>query len=99
MDILQFINSNAIRNHLEKINYQFNTLEAAWLIYHSYNYSVYEKFDAYEQLMKEYPDCRVEERLHTPAQDSLFKYLKIISKRTKKLLMNSKRRMQSILLK
>lgn len=76
MDILQFINSNAIRNHLKKINYQFNTLEAAWLIYHSYNYSVYEKFNAYEQLMKEYPDCRVEERLHTPAQDSLFEYLK-----------------------
>ncbi len=59
MDILQFINSKDIRNHLKKINYQFNTLEAAWLIYHSYNHSVYEKFDAYEQLMKEYPDCRV----------------------------------------
>jgi len=26
--------------------------------------------------MQEYPDCRVKERLHTPAQDSLFKYLK-----------------------
>lgn len=76
MDILQFINSNAIRNHLKKINYQFYTLEAAWLIYHSYNHSVYEKFDAYAQLMQEYPDCRVKERLHTPAQDSLFKYLK-----------------------
>lgn len=76
MDILQFINSKDIRKHLKKINYQFNTLEAAWLIYHSYNHSVYEKFNAYEQLMKEYPDCRVEERLHTPAQDSLFEYLK-----------------------
>lgn len=76
MDILQFINSNAIRNHLKKKNWQFDTLEAAWLIYHSYNHSVYEKFNAYEQLMQEYPDCRVEERLHTPAQDSLFKYLK-----------------------
>lgn len=61
MDILQFINSNAIRNHLKKKNWQFDTLEAAWLIYHSYNHSVYEKFDAYEQLMKEYPDCRVKE--------------------------------------
>lgn len=76
MDILQFINSKDIRKHLKKINYQFNTLEVAWLIYHSYNHSVYEKFNAYEQLMKEYPDCRVEERLHTPAQESLFKYLK-----------------------
>ena len=76
MDILQFINSKDIRKHLKKINYQFNTLEVAWLIYHSYNHSVYEKFDAYAQLMQEYPDCKVEERLHTPAQESLFKYLK-----------------------
>ena len=76
MDILQFINSKDIRKHLKKINYQFNTLEVAWLIYHSYNHSVYEKFNAYEQLMKEYPDCRVKKRLHTPAQDSLFEYLK-----------------------
>ncbi len=76
MDILQFINSNAIRNRLKKMNYQFYTLEVAWLIYHSYNHSVYEKFDAYEELMKEYPDCGVKERLHTPVQDSLFEYLK-----------------------
>lgn len=29
MDILRFINSKDIRNHLKGINYQFNTLEAA----------------------------------------------------------------------
>ncbi|MBR3148665.1 MAG: hypothetical protein IKF64_00700 [Eubacterium sp.] len=32
MDILRFVNSNAIREHLKKVNYQFNTLEAAYLI-------------------------------------------------------------------
>lgn len=84
MDILQFINSKDIRNHLKKINYQFTTLEAAWLIYHSYNHSVYEKFNAYEQLMKEYPDCRVKKRVCTPAQDSLFEYLKNYIKAYKK---------------
>lgn len=49
--------------------------------------------------MKEYSDCRVEERLHTPAQDSLFEYRKIISMSTKMPFMNLKHRVQSILLK
>ena len=33
MDILRFINSRDIREHLKTIHYQFNSLEAAWLIY------------------------------------------------------------------
>ena len=54
MDILRFINSKDIRNHLKGINYQFNTLEAAWLIYQSTNYTLYEKLDAFEELMQCY---------------------------------------------
>lgn len=33
MDVLRFISSKDIREHLESIHYQFNSLEAAWLIY------------------------------------------------------------------
>ncbi len=33
MDIYRFINSKDIRAHLENIGYQFNALEAAWLVY------------------------------------------------------------------
>lgn len=76
MDILRFINSKDIRNHLKGINYQFNTLEAAWLIYQSTNYTLYEKLDAFEELMQCYPDCEVKERVNTRAQESLFEYLK-----------------------
>ena len=35
MDIYKYINSKDVRKHLEKINYQFNTLEAAYLIFFS----------------------------------------------------------------
>ena len=31
--ILQFVNSNDIREYLRTIDYQFNALEAAWLIW------------------------------------------------------------------
>lgn len=33
MNIFDFINSKDIKEHLKNINYQFNSLEAAWLIY------------------------------------------------------------------
>ena len=37
MDIYRFINSNTIREHLKKLGYQFNTLEAAWLVWQCKN--------------------------------------------------------------
>lgn len=33
MDIFRFINSKDIREHIRSIRYEFNSLEAAWLIY------------------------------------------------------------------
>ena len=43
MDVLSFINSNAIREHLRDIGYGFNSLETAWLIYSSQRLSYDEK--------------------------------------------------------
>lgn len=40
MDVLKFINSKDIREHLKSINYEFNLLEVAWLIYQSRNVSI-----------------------------------------------------------
>lgn len=37
MDILKFINSKNIHEHLKAINYGFNSLETSWLIYQSRN--------------------------------------------------------------
>ena len=75
MDILQFINSRNIRNHLKSIDYPFSTLEVAWIIYHSNRHTLYEKLDAFEELIQCYPDCEVKERVNTRAQDSLFEYI------------------------
>lgn len=76
MDILSFVNSSDIRNHLKEINYEFSTLEAAWLIYQSTNHTVYEKLKSLQELMEIMPDCKIKERCNTVSQDSLFSYLK-----------------------
>ena len=35
MDVLKFLSSRDMREHLKKINYKFSALEAAWLVWHS----------------------------------------------------------------
>lgn len=34
MDIYKYINSRDVREHLKSIEYEFNSIEAAWIIYH-----------------------------------------------------------------
>lgn len=62
MDIIKFINSKDIANHLKKINYQFSPLEAMYLIHTSRKISLDEKHEAYKELIKLSPDCVVDER-------------------------------------
>lgn len=56
MDILRFVNSKAIREHLRSINYQFNTLEAAYLIAFSRNITYDEKHYAWKEVIETMPD-------------------------------------------
>lgn len=46
MDIYSFVGSRDIREHLRTINYQPNAIEAAYLIYMSYNATLEEKMTA-----------------------------------------------------
>lgn len=43
MNILRFVNSKDIREHLRNIGYEFNSLEAAWLIYQCRDAAIDEK--------------------------------------------------------
>ena len=43
MDILKFINSNAVRNHLREINYEFSPVEFAFIVWQSEYCSMDEK--------------------------------------------------------
>lgn len=76
MDILRFVNSKDIREHLRNIGYEFNSLEAAWLIYQCHDATIDEKHKAWNELIEKMPDCTVTERLNTVPQDSLHAFLR-----------------------
>ena len=76
MDIYRFVNSKDIRKHLQDIQYEFSSLEAAWLIYQCRDASVEEKHAAWNELIGTMPDCRIEERRRTRPQSSLHAFLK-----------------------
>lgn len=91
MDIYRFINSNAIREHLKQIDYQFNSLEAAWLIYQCMGMTMEEKHAAWEKLIAEMPDCEVEDRRGCSYSGSLHEMLRKyiqIQKKTYELFIN-----------
>lgn len=46
MDIFRFVNSKDVREHLKSIDYEFNSLEAAWLIYQCRDAAIDEKHKA-----------------------------------------------------
>lgn len=56
MDILKFINSNAIRNHLRKINYEFSPVESAFIVWQSEYCSMDEKHKAWKYIINNSAD-------------------------------------------
>ena len=60
MDVYQYVNSKDIRAHLESIGYQFNALEAAWLVYQHRGITMDERHAAWREIIDTMPDMRVE---------------------------------------
>ena len=76
LDVFEFINSKDIKEHLKKIDYKFNSLETAWLIYQCNHLSIDEKHKSFKKLLETMPDCEVPERMNTEPQKSLHIYLR-----------------------
>lgn len=55
-DIYERINSEAVRNYLKEIGYPFNAAEAFFFIANCRTMNLYQKFDAAEELMRDFPD-------------------------------------------
>lgn len=77
MDFYRFINSKDIRAHLESIGYQFDALEAAWLVCQCHTATMEEKHAAWREIIDTMPDMRVEfadesfESLHQLLRDNM----------------------------
>lgn len=74
MDILQFIPSRAMREHLEKIDYEFNAKECAWLVYQCKTVTLAEKHAVWQEIIDTMPDCEIVSE-YLPHR-SLLKFLK-----------------------
>lgn len=85
IDVYKLINSKAISEHCRKINHKFNTEELAVLIYRNKRMNVDEKISAYQELIKDYPDMEVIERINCEHYDSVKVMIKEEIKRIKEL--------------
>ena len=71
MDIYNIINSKAIQKHCREIKHQFNAEELAVLIYRNKTMSIEEKISSYQELIADYPDMEVIERINCKHYDSI----------------------------
>ena len=75
MNIYNFINSRDIAKHLKDIDYQFSTLECAWLVWQSRKHTLKQKHASWQEIIDTMPDCSVEARPKHEGVESLHRYL------------------------
>lgn len=85
INIYELINSKAISEYCRKIEHKFNTEELAVLIYRNKRMNIDKKINAYEELIKDYPDMEVIERINCKHYDSVKVMIKEEIKRIKEL--------------
>ena len=60
MDLYHFIDSHAIREHLQSLSYPFTTQEAAFLVWYCKTATLEEKHDAWHEIIDTMPNCSLE---------------------------------------
>ena len=70
-DNYDLINSKAIGDYCREIGHKFNTEELAVLIYRSKKVNIFEKISKYQDLIDNYPDMEVIERINCNHYDSV----------------------------
>lgn len=76
MNIYRFINSKDVRKHLEDQRYEFNALEASWLVYQCKDATLEEKNEAWTWIVDNMTDMEVHERINCSYRESLHNTLR-----------------------
>ena len=76
LDDYDLINSKAIGDYCRQIGHKFNTEELAVLVYRNKKLDIFEKISKYQDLMDNYPDMEVKERINCRHYDSVKKLIK-----------------------
>lgn len=87
----KYVESSTEREYLEKLEYKFNTLSAAWLIDRNGKLTVKERHNGFREIIQKMPDCSVEERLNFKAEKSLHEKLKRIIEEEKAIIYDVER--------
>lgn len=79
MDISRFIPSRTMREYLKKINYEFNALECALIVYQCETAILAEKHAAWQEIIDTMPDCEIvsEDLPHRSLHKILKQYMEI----------------------
>ena len=88
IDFTKFVNSNAVRNHLQQIRYQPTAMEAAWLVWQCETISLEEKNTAWHKIIDTLPDCPTDSltsRLKKEYKDSTHAFLRAYIAQQKEL--------------
>ena len=88
IDFTKFVNSTAVRNHLQRIRYQPTAIEAAWLVWQCETISLEEKYAAWQEIIETLPDCPTGSHtlwLETKYRDSTHTYLQAYIAQQKEL--------------
>lgn len=64
MDITDYINSRDIRDYHRTIGYEYNSLEAAWIVYRCYHATLDEKEKAWKWIINNLPDREISNCRH-----------------------------------
>ena len=76
IDFYQFVNSRDIRKHLQDMDYEFNALEASWLVYQCDAATIEDKHRAWTWIIENMPDMVVIKRFNCVYRESLHDTLK-----------------------
>ena len=86
MDIYNFMNSKDVAEHCRKINHQFNSIEAAFIVYLNRSTTISEKHKAWNEIITTMPDMEIPKRPNIAHYDSLHEFLKMYMELENKLL-------------
>lgn len=74
-EISEFVNSADVRAYLQNTGYEFSTPQAAWLVYQCCRLTMSDRHRAWLEIIRDMPDCAVEERLNLKRIDSFHAFL------------------------
>ena len=75
MDYYRFINSKAIREHLQKLQWELTPLQVAWFVW-EWEGPMEVRLAAWRQIIEELPDMEIKRGLHYEGCESLHMFLK-----------------------